>query len=131
MLTEIAEQINLFLLFETVSLSVLQKLLFPLESDFLSEGKSVAVLCPLLLRSRTQPDVEIEIFPFAVMLDFLFRSSGHRSLGIEYGISFVIQNRSFGASEIILKREARPTVFKDGLHKFRILFVLCFDFCHK
>lgn len=57
------------------------------------------------------------------MLDFIFRSSGHRSLGIEYGIAIVIQNRSFGASDIILQGKARSTVFKDGLHKFWILLV--------
>lgn len=77
------------------------------------------------------PYIKIQIFALAVMLDFIFRFAHHRAGSVENLIALVIHHRRLRATEIILQREACPTVFEDSLHKFRILFVFCFDFCHK
>lgn len=49
MFAEVTEQIHLLILFEPVSFAVFKKLLLPLKSDFLGEGKCITVLCPFLL----------------------------------------------------------------------------------
>ena len=94
-LLEIGEKICLSVLFQPVSGTVFKKRLLTFKTYLLGECQSVFILYPFLLVSRMKPDIEIQIFFSAVMLDLEFWFSCHRPGGIEYLISVLVKHRGF------------------------------------
>lgn len=88
------------------------------------------ILYPFLLVSRMKPDIEIQIFFSAVMLDLELWFPRHRPGGIEYLISILVKHRGFGTTEIVFEVEACASVFQFGLLELRILLISRLDFRH-
>ena len=131
MFAEVAEEVRLLLFLQAVSLAVFEKFLLTLKAYFLGESECVLVLSPLCLCPGMQYKIQVQVFPFAVMLDFVFRPPGHCYLGIYDVVALVIEHGGLSTSEIVFQREAGASVFQDCLDEFRILFVLVFNFCHR
>ena len=73
MFAEVAEEVRLLLFLQAIPFAVFEKFLLTLKTYLLGERESVLVLSPLCLCPGMQYDVQVQVLPFAVMLDFVFR----------------------------------------------------------
>lgn len=104
------QEIPLTLLFEPITLPVLQKLLLTLKTYLLGECESVLVLQPLLRVARVQPNIEIEVLTLADVFHLVFRLSCHCSRRVEHLVPLIVKHGSFGATDVEFQIEARTTV---------------------